>query len=235
MNEFDAIYCYNLRGNQRTAGELSRKEGGKVFGSGSRSTVAVLILVKGGTAAGTGEGCQLHYRDIGDYLNREDKLRIVSGQALDTVEWQQISPSPEGDWINQRDERFATFQAIGEKDKALRERSVFVLHSNGLMTGRDSWVYNFSRPKLTENVESTIDFYNEQVRGFEAHCEETALASRQQPTSTGTSTTTRRTSAGTGRTRRISRRGGGMPSTDNVSSRPRTGPSRSSICTSTRS
>ncbi len=177
VNEFDAIYCYNLRGNQRTAGELSRKEGGKVFGSGSRSTVAVLILVKGGTAAGTGEGCQLHYRDIGDYLNREDKLRIVSGQALDTVEWQQISPSPEGDWINQRDERFATFQAIGEKDKALRERSVFVLHSNGLMTGRDSWVYNFSRPKLTENVESTIDFYNEQVRGFEAHCEETALAS----------------------------------------------------------
>ncbi|MDR1151303.1 MAG: DEAD/DEAH box helicase family protein, partial [Bifidobacteriaceae bacterium] len=38
--EFSAIYVYNLRGNQRTAGELSRREGGKVFGSGSRSTVA---------------------------------------------------------------------------------------------------------------------------------------------------------------------------------------------------
>ncbi len=33
--EFDKIYVYNLRGNQRTSGELSRKEGGKIFGSGS--------------------------------------------------------------------------------------------------------------------------------------------------------------------------------------------------------
>ena len=44
--EFARIYCYNLRGNQRTAGEQSRKEGGKIFGSGSRNTVAILILVK---------------------------------------------------------------------------------------------------------------------------------------------------------------------------------------------
>jgi predicted helicase len=47
VQEFDAIYCYNLRGNQRTESEQSRKEGGKIFGSGSRNTVAILILVKG--------------------------------------------------------------------------------------------------------------------------------------------------------------------------------------------
>ena len=46
VEEFDSIYCYNLRGNQRTSGELSRKEGGKLFGSGSRAGVAILILVK---------------------------------------------------------------------------------------------------------------------------------------------------------------------------------------------
>ncbi|MGH8997509.1 MAG: N-6 DNA methylase, partial [Acidimicrobiales bacterium] len=32
--EFDAVYVFNLRGNQRTAGEQSRREGGKVFGAG---------------------------------------------------------------------------------------------------------------------------------------------------------------------------------------------------------
>lgn len=169
-DEFDAIYCYNLRGNQRTAGELSRKEGGKVFGSGSRSTVAILILVKGGAATGTGEGCQLHYRDIGDYLSREDKLRIVSGQNLDTVEWQQITPSPEGDWINQRDERFADFRAIGDKSKG-SAAPFFELFSRGLETGRDAWVYNFSEQKLIEHAKSSIDFYNEQVAGFARHCE----------------------------------------------------------------
>ena len=35
-----------LRGDQRTAGEKSRQEGGKLFGSGSRAAVAILILVK---------------------------------------------------------------------------------------------------------------------------------------------------------------------------------------------
>ena len=44
--EFDTIHCLNLRGDQRTAGEKSRQEGGKLFGSGSRAAVAILILVK---------------------------------------------------------------------------------------------------------------------------------------------------------------------------------------------
>src|SRR5665647_1472603 len=45
VDEFTSIYVYNLRGNQRTAGELSRQEGGKIFGGGSRNTVAITLLV----------------------------------------------------------------------------------------------------------------------------------------------------------------------------------------------
>jgi predicted helicase len=44
--EFSSIYVFNLRGNQRTSGELSRREGGKIFGSGSRTPIAITILVK---------------------------------------------------------------------------------------------------------------------------------------------------------------------------------------------
>jgi predicted helicase len=46
--DFSSIYVFNLRGNQRTSGELSRKEGGKIFGSGSRTPIAITILVKKG-------------------------------------------------------------------------------------------------------------------------------------------------------------------------------------------
>lgn len=166
VEEFDAIYCYNLRGNQRTAGEQSRKEGGKIFGSGSRNTVAILILVKSGEGT---TSCTLHYRDIGDYLSREDKLRILQSQDLETVPWETITPNPEGDWINQRDERFAEFQAIGEKDKKFAPKAVFQTHSSGLKTGRDAWVYNFSKEQLTKNVESMVDFYNDQVDGYANH------------------------------------------------------------------
>ncbi|WP_371782131.1 DEAD/DEAH box helicase [Streptosporangium subroseum] len=177
VDEFDAIYCYNLRGNARTAGEQRQKEAGNVFGSGSRSTVAILILVKGGQQVGMGMGCALHYLDIGDYLSREDKLRIISSQSLDTVDWQQITPNMNGDWINQREERFATFQALGEKDKVGRVESIFRLHTNGIVTGRDSWSYNFSEAKLKESMESMIDFYNSQARGFSEYCQAKGIAS----------------------------------------------------------
>ncbi|MBV9026659.1 MAG: DEAD/DEAH box helicase [Streptomycetaceae bacterium] len=170
LDEFDAIYCYNLRGNQRTAGEQARREGGKIFGSGSRNTVAILILVKGDENSVTGKECVLHYRDIGDYLSREDKLRVLVSQGLDTVPWQQITPSADGDWINQRDERFGIFQTIASKDKASRTSAIFELHSSGLKTGRDSWAYNFSKRQLAENMRSMIDFYNEQMVGFAKYC-----------------------------------------------------------------
>ncbi len=167
MAEFDAVYCYNLRGNQRTAGELSRREGGKIFGSGSRNTVAVIVLVKGGR---TDVPRGLFYRDIGDYLSREEKLRIVGSQSLDTVEWEPVIPSPEGDWIDQRDARYATFQTIGDKDKIARDKTVFAMYSSGLNSARDSWVYNFSGEKVRTNMESMIDFYNSQVDDFRKHC-----------------------------------------------------------------
>ncbi|MEU6884081.1 DEAD/DEAH box helicase [Streptomyces viridosporus] len=170
VEEFDAIYCYNLRGNQRTAGELSRKEGGKIFGSGSRNTVAILILVKGRQSANMNADCQLYYRNIGDYLSREDKLRIIGSQSLDTTEWEQLKPNADGDWINQRDEHFAEFQALGTKEKEAVTAPLFALFSRGLETGRDSWVYGFSAERVKENVQVSIDFYNEQVAEFSQHC-----------------------------------------------------------------
>jgi predicted helicase len=168
--EFDSIYCYNLRGNQRTAGEQSRKEGGKIFGSGSRNTVAILILVKGAKDPDNG-GCALRYRDIGDYLSREDKLRILTTQDLESVPWEEITPNTEGDWINQRDQRFAEFQPIAGEGN-----SIFSVNSRGLESGRDAWVYSYSKAQLGEQVESMVDFYNGQVSAFRKHCLTTGIS-----------------------------------------------------------
>lgn len=175
VDEFDAIYCYNLRGNQRTAGELSRKEGGKIFDSGSRNTVAILLLVKGERGAATASGCTLYYRDIGDYLSRDDKLRILDPQGLDTVEWQNLTPNTEGDWINQRDARFTNFRPLGDKIAKGNDAAIFGLYSPGLQTNRDAWVYNSSAQRLQENVESMINFYGQQVAGFAEHCKSAGI------------------------------------------------------------
>ena len=73
--EFTSIYVFNLRGNQRTSGELSRKEGGKIFGSGSRTPIAITLLVKNPKSKNI--KANIRYHDIGDYLNREEKLNII--------------------------------------------------------------------------------------------------------------------------------------------------------------
>lgn len=158
--EFSSIYVFNLRGNQRTSGEQSRKEGGKIFGSGSRNTVAILIAIK--NPAHTGP-VRIHYRDIGDYLTREKKLEIVNQTTLSNTEWQTIRPNDAGDWISQRNTQFDTYTAIGDKKALPGEITVFKTYSLGLATGRDSWCYNFSRAHVESNVKSMLESYNHQV------------------------------------------------------------------------
>ena len=104
--EFSSIFVLNLRGNQRTQGERSRREGGKVFGQGSRAPVAITILVRNPEA--DHEGCRILYRDIGDYLKREEKLAILrTAESIDGIkEWRRITPDRHDDWIGQRSEAF---------------------------------------------------------------------------------------------------------------------------------
>lgn len=156
-SEFHEIYVYNLRGNQRTAGEQSRKEGGKIFDSGSRNTVAVLLLVK---RPGEVEQCRLHYKDIGDYLDRQTKLDLVEQATLGGLDWKEITPNAEGDWINQRDDRFSTFQPLSAREG---KDAVFATHSRGLATSRDAWVYNSAADAVRKNVNCMVAFYNGQV------------------------------------------------------------------------
>jgi predicted helicase len=151
-----------VRGNQRTAGELSRQEGGKVFGSGSRNTVAIFIGVRRPEHTGP---CQISYRDIGDYLSREEKLRIVADGSLHNVNWQPITPDAHGDWTDQRDHTFGTWPVLGDKKKA-DGAAIFSNYAYALLTARDAWVYNYSASRLAQNVQSTIDFYNAEVDKF---------------------------------------------------------------------
>jgi predicted helicase len=167
-DEFASIYVLHLRGNQRTSGDRSRREGGKIFGSGSRTPVAITLLVKNPNAAEQG---QIRFHDIGDYLTREDKLAIVARfGSIGGIEleggWRSIVPNEQGDWLSQRDKSFDAFIAIG--DKRSDELTLFEEFSQGVVTNRDSWVFNSSRKALQENMQAMADFYNSQVEAFRA-------------------------------------------------------------------
>jgi predicted helicase len=160
MKDFSKIYCFNLRGNQRTSGEISRKEGGKIFDAGSRATIAITVFIKNNYQ----QPCQLLYYDIGDYLKREEKLEIIKNfNSIANIPWVAITPNNKGDWLNQRDnQEYERFISLGDK-KDKQSACVFYNYSLGVQTKRDAWVYNFSQPQLTSNMENTISFYNAEV------------------------------------------------------------------------
>lgn len=165
-DEFTSIYVLNLRGNQRTSGELSRKEGGKIFGSGSRTPITITFLVK--NPAKKGQKAVIHYHDIGDYLTREQKLKMVKefrSISSQKMEWKIITPNEKADWINQRDGLFDNLIPLNpDKKLNLNSYSVFIVNGPNIATGRDNWTYNFSSRILKENIKRLIQNYNSEIK-----------------------------------------------------------------------
>ncbi|GAA9622360.1 DEAD/DEAH box helicase family protein [Helicobacter pylori] len=160
--EFAHLYVLNLRGNARTSGETFQKEGGKIFDSGSRATIAIIFFVKDKSVNNN----TIHYYDIGDYLKREEKLnRLSHFTDLNAIPFETIIPNNKGDWINQREDEFDKLIPL-KRDKKRQNPSVFDINSNGVVSGRDSWVYNFSPNALMQSVQKCIDTYNADLKRF---------------------------------------------------------------------
>ncbi|WP_375622510.1 DEAD/DEAH box helicase [Bartonella sp. TT119HLJHH] len=166
--EFSSIYIFNLRGDIRK-NMMSRgaaQEGQNVFGSGSMTGIAVTLFVKNPNVT---EHCKIHYYDIGDNLTTKEKLCAL--QRLGSVGgikrehgWQIITPDEHGDWLDQRNNDFEKFLALGDKKGS--DKRLFENFSRGIQTGRDAWTYNFSCEALANNMNNMITFYNSEVERF---------------------------------------------------------------------
>ena len=182
--EFSSIYVLHLRGNQRTQGELSLREGGKVFGSGSRAPVAITVLVKNPNAAHS--DCRIRYRDIGDYLSREHKL--VALREAESIsgfsDWQPIVPNKHYDWVEQRSEVFSKFYRLGSDDTRAgkADDAIFGLYSQGLETTRDAYIYNFSRDAYAESARRMTEDYLAALFEIEENAQLTADAAARRHT-----------------------------------------------------
>ncbi|SSZ40502.1 Hef nuclease [Bartonella grahamii] len=167
VEEFSSLYIFHLRGNARTSGEQRKKESGGIFGEGSRAPIAISILVKNPKSKQQGK---IYFRDIGDYLTREKKLKTIkkfgsiNGITRSKQGWQIITPDRHGDWLGQRDNNFKAFLAMGVKKG--HDKKLFENFSCGVVTSRDAWVYNSSHEVLAKNISNMITFYNSEVKRF---------------------------------------------------------------------
>lgn len=160
IEEFDDIYVFDLRGNQRTQGEESRREGGKVFGSGSRTPVSVTMLVKHAASEHAGH---IHYYGVKDYLSREEKLDIARDAAASgEVDWIELVPDKHDDWLDQRDDSFYEFAPMGIQ-KRKQPLGIFEIWSAGLKTQRDPWTWGYSRTGVAGNMKRLLTNMNKEI------------------------------------------------------------------------
>jgi predicted helicase len=165
--EFSAIYVVNLRGDARTQGVARKKEAGNIFGAGSRNPNAITLLVKKPKEEAI--NASIHYYEVEDFLSGDNKLSVV--KDLDSIsnsaiEWVSIQPDSRGDWINKSRTTDSSFISVASKDDVVN--CFFTLNSNGLVTNRDAWCYNYSLNGLNSNLERMLEFYANEINRFKA-------------------------------------------------------------------
>ncbi len=167
QEEFSQIFIYDLKGYAHTSGIRRQKEAGNVFGDETKTGIAITVLIKDPTHSSTAE---VFYAEAEDYATRQEKLdQVKSFRSIEGISgadaFRSITPNEHGDWISTRDERFATFQEIGNKTLKGKELTpaIFRQFSRGLATSRDAWCYNFSREAVASNMRRMIDNYNAEV------------------------------------------------------------------------
>jgi predicted helicase len=99
---------------------------------------------------------KIYYYQVPDGLKREEKMKLLEKfKNIAQVPWEEIAPDSDGNWINQGSEEFKKFVPLEE---------IFEVVSLGITTGRDYWVYDFSKQKLEEKVKRMVESYNYLVK-----------------------------------------------------------------------
>ena len=164
--EFDKIYIYDLKGDLRHfKGEAGKKQGGNVFGLGSRTSVSIVLLVK----TDKNEDCKIKYCDIGDYLNYKEKLtKIAESKSFKNINLIEITPDKYGFWLNKRDDSFDNLISIyPDKKFALKVKSFFTTYSCGYMTSQDTLFYNFSQKRVNNYFSEALNIYNSERERYQ--------------------------------------------------------------------
>ena len=174
--DFDDIYVLDLGGNARTDTLVSDAS---VFGI--QVGVSINIFVKNPSRRDLPVStARIFYYRTDDAWNKHQKFEFLeSTEHIGNVPWQTLEPDARHTWLTEGlNSEFLTFLPMGSKAakrmKGEAEGVIFHTYSNGTVTGRDAWVYNFNRQTLTENVQHLINAYNSEVQRWRGVEDKTA-------------------------------------------------------------
>ena len=161
--DFDSIYILNLGGNVRKNPKLSGTTH-NVFGI--QVGVSINLFIRRNQRS---KAASIHYAQVDEYWNRQQKYHYLEDkERLTNIQWQEIIPDTDNIWLTEGlKNEFRSFVSIGNKEAKLskdrRAKVLFREFSNGVMTGRDSVVYDFHEDALRHRIKSFCDDYNTEL------------------------------------------------------------------------
>ena len=159
--EFNEIFIIDLKGDAHTSAERRKQEAGNVFDDKIRVGVAVYFLIKNKSK----KDCNIYYNAIADYKLAYEKKDYLKFNKIQDLQFDKIIPDKNNNWIHQTDNDFEGLLPLCDKEVKIGkgEQAVFKLFTNGLETGRDEWLYDFSKKNLIDKVKFYIDTYNKSI------------------------------------------------------------------------
>ncbi|ABX04580.1 DNA or RNA helicase of superfamily II [Herpetosiphon aurantiacus DSM 785] len=160
--DFDAIYVLDLGGNVRKNPKLSGTTH-NVFGIQVGVSIIFLIKKRGSTKA---SDAKIWYARAGEMWKKQEKFNLLNqAETIDKIEWQEILPDKKHTWLTDGLENdFDNFIPLGTKEaKKGFGQAIFTQFTNGVKSNRDAWVWNFDSDTLSNNIKTTIDYYNDHV------------------------------------------------------------------------
>lgn len=109
--------------------------------------------------------CNIQYIALNDNWRKEQKLQWFTENPLKKIHFKHIQPDKNNNWINIADNDFETLLPLCSKDvkSGKSKKALFELFTNGVVTNRDEWVYDFDLLILQRKMNFFSETYNENI------------------------------------------------------------------------
>jgi len=163
-NEFDYIYIVDLHGDIRANSEQAKANVFNIM-----TGVAIAFFIRKEKA----DSKFIKYYSL-DYPTAKEKLDFLQTNTLRTIPFDNIQADDNSNWINLANNDFNTLKPLIDKQnklaKTIKNKEVlFYKYSNGTVTNRDEWVFDFNNEQLKSKINYFYDEYNYVVKDWKNH------------------------------------------------------------------
>jgi predicted helicase len=159
-------HCYivdtksDVRANPKIAGTTHN-----VFGI--QTGVAIMFLIKKEKHEGN---CHIEYVTMDDFWRKEEKLDWLKNNPIENIHFESIRPDKNNNWINlAEDSDWDELLPVCSKDVkgGNSKKALFNLFSNGIVTARDEWSYDYNNELLSEKVKFFCNVFTEEQKRWQ--------------------------------------------------------------------